>query len=364
MSGKIENIQALRGIAALAVFVAHLVGAERDYGNGATLLPMWLEMGQSGVDLFFLISGYVMVHVAATLPRGRQIAARFLFNRAARIYPLYWIVTVSLLILLAGKKYLFGEDTPITNWVQSFLLLPSDGLPIVAVGWTLIHEMYFYLVFAGALLFTALKVQHFLLAWAVVLFAAIAAGLRDIAPWTDLVFNPLTYEFIVGCIIALLIHRGESRFALPCLITGVAVLSILVFGFSDQLFPHSLTDFGVRVLVYGPPYALILYGAVALEQQDNVTAPGWLIRMGDASYALYLVHIPVFLVVGKSLSLLGASGVLFNMALIAAFAASAIAASFAAHYFIEKPALSATKRLGARLFDAPAQKAVAADRVW
>ena len=364
MRGKIENIQALRGVAALAVLFAHLNGAERDYGGEALITQPWFQIGVTGVDLFFLISGYVMTHVAANLARGPATSARFLFNRAARIYPLYWAVTITAIILYAGKKLLFAEDTPLGNVLASFLLMPAETDPILNVGWTLVHEMYFYFIFAGFILLAARYLPVFLLTWTGVIMAAVSAGWTSLNAWTEVVFSPLTFEFITGCIIALMIQRGAHRFAWPAIIAGVGVLVIMTAGFFEPLYKNAINNFGNRAIAFGPPYALILYGAVALESRGRGTAPQWLIKTGDISYSLYLVHIPVFLVVGKTLSLTGASGLWFNALLLIAYLIAAFSAAFAAHTWFEKPSLRYAKRLGDRLFKARSQTAVAPDKAW
>jgi peptidoglycan/LPS O-acetylase OafA/YrhL len=123
--GKIQNIQALRGIAVLAVVLFHFLYIEEKYGGSETLLPDVLQFGMIGVDLFFVISGFVMV----TVTRGKfQIpkqAFRFIYHRLIRIYPIYWVYSLLLLIVY------FIQPTWINNaqWNQvdilaSFLLLP------------------------------------------------------------------------------------------------------------------------------------------------------------------------------------------------------------------------------------------------
>ena len=145
---KIQNIQALRGIAVLSVVFFHLLTIEQKYGGSKTILPDLLQFGMFGVDLFFVISGFVMV----TVTRGKfQIlkqASRFIYHRAARIYPTYWVYSILVLIVfLLQPSWVNNSQGNQANILASFLLFPSQTLPLVMVGWTLIHEIYFYLVF-------------------------------------------------------------------------------------------------------------------------------------------------------------------------------------------------------------------------
>ncbi len=350
MRRRFDHIQALRGVAALMVLAAHIKGAELDYGGEGALLPFSLYLGVTGVDLFFLISGFVMAHVALDGDRGPSAAARFLFNRAARIYPVYWAVTLALLVLYAGKQALFAEATPFPNPVETFLLLPDEVFPLVPVGWTLVHELYFYLIVTFFVLQRKIGVLTFLGLWAAVVAAAHLAGVADTNPWTRVAFSPLTFEFIGGAGIALLVRRGAAGLALPALIAGALIVLALSIFLAPALYPDAVADFSRRVLIFGPPFALILYGAAALEAKSGARAPKWLISAGDASYSLYLVHVPVFLVVGKTLSLFLPDGAFDNPVLIACYIAGSLAAAFAVHHWFEKPALAAAKRLGDALF--------------
>ncbi len=364
MNERLQNIQALRGVAALMVLAAHVKGAEGDYGGAGTLLPHFLYMGVVGVDLFFLISGFVMTHVALSGERGPAAARRFLYNRGARIYPVYWAATLLLMLLYAGKQVFFAEATPFPNPVETFLLLPDDHYPLVPVGWTLVHEMYFYALFTLFVAMSRIELPLFLGAWTVILIAAFGAGLFDANAWTKIAFNPLTFEFIFGALVALALKRGVTQLAAPALIAGVALFAIETAFFSEKLYPHIMGEFAWRAVMFSPPFALMLYGAAALERRGEARAPSWLIRTGDASYSLYLIHIPVFLVVGKLVSIAVPDGWLDNLLLISLYAVGAIAAGFALHRFVEQPLLNATKRLGDRRFAVPPQTAVSPEKAW
>lgn len=352
MRERLENIQALRGLAALMVLVAHVKGAESDYGGAGTLTPHWLYLGVVGVDLFFLISGFVMTHVALSGARGKDAAGRFFFNRAARIYPVYWAATLLLMILYAGKHFLFAEATPFPNPVETFLLLPDDHYPLVPVGWTLVHEMYFYAVFALFVFWRGARVPVFVGAWAGVLTAGLVFGVFAANAWTKIIFNPLTFEFIAGALIALAVRRGVTSFATSALIAGAAIFAVETAFFADRLYPDVMGQFALRAAIFTPPFALILYGVAAREKRRLRLAPLWLRRTGDASYSLYLIHVPAFLVVGKLVSITVSDGALDNYLLVFAFPACALAAGLALHAYVERPLLIASKKFGDRLFAA------------
>ncbi|MEL7486805.1 MAG: acyltransferase family protein, partial [Pseudomonadota bacterium] len=151
--------------------------------------------------------------------------------------------------------------------------------------------------------------------------------------------------------------RGLSQTcARPALIIGAVWLLGLSLFYADALYPSAMGQFAKRALLFGPPYALILYGAVAMEIASGVKAPPWLIKTGDASYALYLVHVPVFLIVGKSLTPFAGPGTADNIVLVGGYFIGGLVAAFLAHAWIERPLLHGGKRLGARVFDRRALK--------
>ncbi len=361
---QIENIQALRGVAALLVFAAHIKGAEIDYGGGGELLFYGFRMGVAGVDLFFVISGFVMVHVASAMSGGIRSSSRFLFNRGARIYPLYWVATLLLLVLYAGKKYFFGEDTAIVNPFASAFLLPDKAFPILTVGWTLVHEVYFYAVFSLFVLFPRRALPFLIVGWAVLIAAGDALGWRSVNAWTAIAFSPLTFEFIAGCAIAFIVRRWPARFGMLTFALGVAWLALPTALFAHQLYPGVFEDQHLRVLLFLPPFTLVLYGAITLETESRTTAPHWLRRTGDASYSLYLIHLPVVLVIGKLISLIAGPGWFDNIILICLATTAGLVTAFCIHKWIEKPGLNLTRRLGDRFFKSPPQKAIAQDRAW
>ena len=134
---KIQNIQALRGIAVLSVVFFHLLTIEQKYGGSRTILPDLFQFGLFGVDLFFVISGFVMV----TVTRGKfQIprqALRFIYHRVARIYPTYWVYSILVLIVfLLQPSWVNNSLGNQVDILSSFLLFPSRNLPLVMVGWS------------------------------------------------------------------------------------------------------------------------------------------------------------------------------------------------------------------------------------
>ena len=138
---QLRTIQMARGVAANLVVFSHLFFVESKY-TAAGVLPAFTLYGIAGVDLFFVLSGFIMVAVA-----GRDIGPiEFLWRRATRVYPTYWLISLAVLAVAIVAPAIVNSSiqVPISLW-RSFLLIPDRTLPLLAVGWTLVHEMYFYL---------------------------------------------------------------------------------------------------------------------------------------------------------------------------------------------------------------------------
>ncbi len=294
---RFANIQALRGLAALMVALSHLQVVE---GRAAIdpLMPDWSILGFAGVDLFFVISGFVMVHVTrGRFGSGREAGA-FAFARAARVYPLYWLVSaVVLVVWLRDPNLVFASIPGDPDLVRSFLLWPDERPPLHAVGWTLVHELYFYAVFALLLLAPERLLPVALAAWGGLVAALNLSGAGGLGPEAALITHPLTFEFLMGAGAALAFHRwGPVRPGLA-LAAGAGSFVAVCFAFAVMR-PGVFPEGWLRAFAFGLPAALTLYGAAGLERSGR-TAPPWTARYGDWSYALYLIHILALAAVGK-----------------------------------------------------------------
>lgn len=347
---RLGAIQMLRAVAALMVVVHHaeaeaLIVAAR---QGGDFRPSGLLPWQAGVDVFFVISGFIIVHAARPLygmPGGWR---RFLAHRIARLVPLYWLasalylaIALTVPVLLSDGAGGFVEPGFV---VASFLLWPvldPDGRaqPLYSLGWTLQFEMAFYLLFAAALAVGSSRRGVFaLVAGSLGLLAALHVVVSDLPMPLAFWSAPVGLEFALGAAIGLARAEGLRLSALPRLSLALAGLSLLAVAPE----PDALT----RPLVFGLP-AMLLVAAAGLGAPDGHGEGGlaqrFLIGLGDASYALYLVHPFV---------LRGARGVITGTALpvpawasVAVMIALAVLAALLVHRFVERPLVRRARAL-------------------
>jgi exopolysaccharide production protein ExoZ len=332
----LTSIQSLRGFAALAVCLAHLHSVEAKFG-GAPLLGNWAILGFAGVDLFFVISGFVMVWVT----RGDQGKASalpgFWLARFLRIYPLWWLVLSAVVaVWMIRPAWVYASHLTDPDILRSYLLFPAKELPLHAVGWTLIHEVWFYLVFGLLLLAPARLLPVLLALWAVIVTSASLAFPSPSDPVLRLIRHPLTLEFVMGAAVGL--AASKRWFPSPRVMLQAGCLILLLCLLSIRTAPQAAFEVEwSRVGLFGVPAALIIWGWVGLEQAGDSTAPRWAQALGNWSYGLYLVHVLVFVAAGRLAAPFSREGPLDNLVLLAIALGGAIFAAYVMHILFERP---------------------------
>jgi exopolysaccharide production protein ExoZ len=295
------SIQALRAVAALLVVLLHAFETWGERIDPAAPGVNWAN-GAAGVDIFFVISGFVMVISSHRLVDRLGAWLIFLRHRIVRIVPLYWLLTtVKILAVMALGALVLRTGLDFNFVAGSYLFLPvTDSAghfrPVLPVGWTLTYEFLFYLLFAAAL---ALRVDALRVVIPGLGLIAVAALARTQAwpAWTIL-FDTIVLEFVFGVALARWTLRGfrlPPAIAAVLVLAGFAVILILPLGSED-----------LRVLTWGIPAFAIVAGAVSLEPLVASRLPRWMLTLGDASYSIYLSHgfvLPTFmLLIGRMVS--------------------------------------------------------------
>ena len=322
-----RGVQVLRFVAALMVVLSHLTVAVIDRHLSGDV-PRWIN-GHSGVDVFFVISGFVM-YLSCEALRDRKAAWRsFALRRVARIVPLYWLATTLKLAILLAAPAIFATTTLKPSQVAaSYLFLPllyPEGtiVPLLPVGWTLNFEMFFYALCAAAL---GLR-RGLLIVVAPILAILAGIGLFVHTPeaMEATYTNPMVLEFLAGMLLAKYVrYVRRAHFAVAA---GALVVGLL----GDVLVNAEGSPW--RVFVWGVPSALAVFGAIGIESRvREYLGRRWLL-LGDASYALYLVH--TFIV--PALVPLAAKSGIGAWTTIALTTLLCVVASVATYRYLEKP---------------------------
>jgi exopolysaccharide production protein ExoZ len=279
---KLGSIQRLRALAAVSVALFHA-------GQWSGLD---FAVGAAGVDMFFVISGFVLW----TATEHRPVTpARFLAARAARVVPLYWIanLAVAALVLWRPRAMTMVHLAP-GHMALSMLFVPhqdpwGNPFPLLSSGWTLNYEAFFYLAFALAL--AGPRERRLQILSCILVVTAIGGfGYPDLY---QLLANPMLLEFLIGVGLARLWAKGDLGRVDPrwgwagAGLGALILLGLQVGGVRDDFW---------RPLLWAPPVTLIVAGALTLEAAGPLRS-GWFGRalehLGDASYSLYLCQLPV-----------------------------------------------------------------------
>ncbi len=328
MAGKaasIESIQWLRGFAALAVVAFH----------AASRFNLGFEIGAAGVDVFFVISGFIMQYTTAS----DITPATFLHRRAARVIPFYWLVTGGTAAAATIVPAMFPNlKLSLGHLVLSLLFIPHiapDGspFPVVAPGWTLNLEIFFYACFAASML---LRRPARIPALAAAFGALVV--FRWLFPPTHIVLVELTSPLLLEFIAGVLLGRAWLAGALPRLGTGAALVPVGIAGFT-LVASSGLDAFGPRRFLWcGVPAFLVVLGTVTIEARHGLRSLPSLRVLGDASYSLYLLHPNV---IGAAMKV--TRGVPIAARLAVCIAASVAVALLSAK-FVERPLSAAFRR--------------------
>lgn len=283
------SLQYLRGVAALLVVYFHSLTQLKNAGHENIYLPI---IGESGVDLFFVLSGFVMWLTTANRKIG---PVEFIVKRIKRIVPIYWILTLvaALLALLFGdlmKSTVFDAS----HLVKSLFFIPAynpapavNGIyPVIIPGWTLNFEFFFYLIFSFSLLLQVEKERIRLISFIIVCCFFLSFCVNSDVAIISFYLNDVIIEFLFGVFLAVIFLKsdGVKKIEHKFLIFFI-LISFFALLYADYIF-HSF-----RAVFLGVPSVLIIYWLIHYEKSYSVFYSKILKDIGDSSYSIYLTHI-------------------------------------------------------------------------
>ena len=331
---RLNSVQYLRAFAALLVVLYHAAGHA---ANNMNLRPdfAFLDLGQYGVDLFFVTSGFIMVVTTVDKPS----ASEFMRKRLIRIVPLYWTVTlVYVLTEFAAPGLLRSSSRDAVHILFSFLFVPAyhprfvDHIwPVVIPGWSLNYEMFFYTLFGLALVLSA-RYRSLLMVGAMMSLLAVPQFVQLESPIWMTYTSTLLLEFAFGIVVGevFLMSKASITGAVACLFVPIAAAALI----------YRLDGGAVcRALLYGSISASLLSFVLYLEQSGARFSNKLVLSIGDASYSIYLLH---FMIVASLRSMrvqlgLNSTELVVDLMVVAAALALAIVVGLLSFALFERP---------------------------
>jgi peptidoglycan/LPS O-acetylase OafA/YrhL len=329
-------LQAGRALAAISVAAFHLsilMGLER-YGGDATFRD-FTRHGFRGVDFFFVLSGFIILF-AHLDDIGKPSAWKdYLNRRFVRVFPIYWLYTAGFVgLLLLG----FGTDaefpTNIPDWLTTWTLVRFSAVETpLSVAWTLFHEVAFYAMFSLLILSKRLGII------ALAIWASLCIVFYDYpleaqrTPW-NVYTAAYNLFFLLGMAACWLYRRGGNGFMEFGAGLAIALVAAVTMGLPNNLSP----------LILAIGFALLVAGATKMELGGYIKVPDFLNYIGNASYTIYLAHIPILGVLMKIALASGMYGAVGARATYVVVLAATIASGCAGYALFERPLLALLRR--------------------
>ena len=343
-AAKFDGIEAGRGLAASAVVLYH-AARHLDKLYGMPTLMSAFQFGHAGVDLFFVISGFIILYV-----HYRDIGApgrlgHYVGRRFTRVMPTYWVALAITVLLATGG----GHALPsLTDLAWSVSLLPSNHGLLLDIAWTLRYELVFYAVFCVLILNRTAGVAVMAL-WLALLVAVFVVGFSIPVPGS--LYGAFNLQFFLGMGAAYVMHNYE--FPAPKTLLAVGIVAFALVAGAENVGALDGYTNAAR-LYYGVPAAMIVLGVALAGRTDALPIPSWLRILGSASYSIYLFQ---FVFIGIAWKLWLAAGldraVPHGLAFVP-LAVAGIGGGILMSRWVEHPLIRMVRRGGPRIRPRPA----------
>ena len=354
---KLEWVQALRGAAAFMVVIVHSRSVLMDTVVGKGIADRVLLPLAMGVDLFFIISGFLMVLTTRDFDGTKVYIWKFLAKRFARIWPVFAVVVPVALVVEHGFGG-FLESSVLLPYLEGLAFIPHNPRAssiyfqmAVGVTWTLCFEWYFYLVFAASMFFGQRRYVVMAVWFALTLLAIplvrggynLNVASQPLVAWSryaNLAINPIVWDFIVGMIAGWL-YGSRVRIRPAGMVYAIGSLFLLLLlmvwkhvGMVNFFGPHG----------WGAPLTILFVSVVLLAKVDAIKVPKWSVWMGNISYSLYLVHVYVFEVIQRIATAIPLNHPAFEIVLFVTRPIVAVICAWAMFRYVEAPISAWTRK--------------------
>lgn len=333
----LKSLQMGRGLAAMSVAAFHLSEACGMF-IGTPVFEAITDRGHLGVDFFFVLSGFIILQAHESDIGRPDLLRKYLVKRAIRIYPVYWLYTsaaVVAMVIIGSKNFTLNAPA---DWLTTYTLVRFSGVVTpLHQGWTLFHELAFYIIFASLIL-SARWGSMVMAAWAISIAALHFYPAHERPNFIGSLFGAYNLNFMLGMAAYLWTKRAGLRGAWFAFALGLLVLG------TNLTMDKMAFDFAVQKSTYGAGFALLIAGAAALELRGRWQSVPLLEVLGDASYSIYLLHEHVENYSLRAFAKLGLDRMIPHELIFLIVLAITAWAGYWAYRLVEQPMLNVLRR--------------------
>ena len=279
---RFNSLQIIRALSAILI-VGHHVSL---YMHDASLpiLNKIFFNGWVGVDVFLVLSGFILYYTSHKKIGQRDQCKEFIFKRLSRIYPIYWVILSTVLIIWPSY---FGTRFGIKDIIKSYLLVPQTILPILGVTWFLSYIVFFYLIFAISIYFDKKISFPLISVWVIGVLLSSFGVIHNTNFYVNFIFSKHFIEIIAGCLIAIIFIKKPNKKPYFPLLIGFIIFLLTYYQIINGFILRDSTE---SKLLFSLAVGLIILGCVSYELNHNLYFPKSTIAIGDASYTIFLTH--------------------------------------------------------------------------
>ena len=351
VSAKLGWVEASRGFAATAVVVYHVV---RHFNQNQSLpvLEHVFQFGHAGVDLFFVLSGFIILFVHMDDIGKPTRIWRYVERRLTRILPAYWVAVT----LTGGLAFAGGHSISMGDIAWAIAPVPTFSEPILGVAWRLQYELVFYAMFAVLILIRSVGAV-LMLAWLIVILGCAVGSVT--LPVPGPFYGLFGVEFFAGMAVAYRLRRGN----LPMynIVLGAGIVLFAGLAVTEDLGWFDGYGSFARI-AYGAASALAISGAAEASREGRVRVPIILQTLGSASYSLYLFQFVFIGIEWKIWQFLKLGAILSPLTGCALFSVMTLGGGIAMSRLVEYPLMNRLRNLMSALSPEPNKGSAKASR--
>ncbi|MBD1370982.1 acyltransferase [Hazenella sp. IB182357] len=323
---KLKLLQSFRAIAPVMILLLHA-----SHLFEVNFMYMLDIEKTGGVDLFFVMSGFLLYYIYQRKFGVQGETKRFLIKRVSRIYPLVWILTIFFFIVSAMLGTIFPTWTSY-SWnmlLDSMLILPNTE-HILDTTWSLSHIIFFYGIIALIIWKPVLRIPFLI----ITLFCSILFLMPSELEmgWLGLVLNLYNLEFLLGCLAAQIVLKKRLAGGYAFLIAGISG-----FMFTGYYMMDGEWEFIPLEVLFGVSSFFLILGGAALDRNKDIRIPKLFQVLEKSSFAIYLIHYPLLLIFIYFYDLHGVDEYVSSTFVFTASVMITIAICIGAHYWVERP---------------------------